>query len=97
MSIFKNNGRLHLLVHNFILSEKNVTQYLIVVFFMKQHSSSLHSAPINYFQKLENHKRQFLKIPYSNKGMDLIDVASIFKHPKVAKQVPVYYEDILES
>ena len=38
--------------------------------------------------KLENRKRQFLKIPHINKGIGLTAVASIFRHPKVTKQIP---------
>ena len=37
--------------------------------------------------KLEDHKRYFLKLKYINKGIDLIDISSIFRNPSVQKLI----------
>jgi len=104
VSIFKNNGRHHLLCK---LGTITATKLYSI---WKEcdtisHYSPLYEAALIIFafcshklfpkiDKPENRKRQFLKIPYINKGIDLIDLASIFRHPKVTKQIPSYYENI---
>ena len=40
------------------------------------------------------HTRHFLKISYSNKGIDFIDLASIFKDKRVADKVPKYFRNL---
>lgn len=40
------------------------------------------------------HVRHFLKISYLNKGIDFIDLASIFKDKRVADKVPKYFKNI---
>ena len=37
------------------------------------------------FDSEVNHKRHFIKIPFINKGMEFIDLHSIFKHGGNAK------------
>lgn len=38
-----------------------------------------------------NHKRHFLKIPFINKGIDFIDLPSIFKDRSVTASIPDYF------
>jgi hypothetical protein len=40
-----------------------------------------------------SHKRSFLKILYCNKGIDFIDLASIFNDKRVKDKVPLYFEN----
>lgn len=40
------------------------------------------------------HDRHFLKISYINKGVDFIDLASIFKDKRVADKVPKYFKNL---
>ena len=37
-----------------------------------------------------NHKRHFIKLPFINKGMDFIDLHSIFKDNLVVSSIPNY-------
>ena len=37
-----------------------------------------------------NHKRHFIKIPFINKGMDFIDLPSIFRDKSVQSSIPNY-------
>ena len=39
-----------------------------------------------------HHKRYFLKVNFLNKGIDLIDLASIFNNKEVIKTVPEYFK-----
>ena len=43
-----------------------------------------------------NHIRHFLKIPFINKGIELIDLPSIFRDNTVISSIPSYFE-ITES
>ena len=38
-----------------------------------------------------NHQRHFIKIPLINKGMDFIDLPSIFQDKSVISSIPDYY------
>ena len=40
-----------------------------------------------------NHKRSFLKLLFSNKAMDLLNLPSIFNHKNVVSQIPDYFEN----
>ena len=40
-----------------------------------------------------NCKRYFIKIPVMNKGIDFIDLSSIFKHRYVTSSIPDYFEN----
>ena len=37
-----------------------------------------------------NHKRHFIKIPFINKGVEFIDLPSIFKDRSVTPSIPTY-------
>ena len=39
-----------------------------------------------------NHKRHFIKIPFINKGIEFIDLPSIFKDRSVTSSIPVYFK-----
>ena len=41
----------------------------------------------------EDHKRSFLKIQFLNKGIDLINLPSIFKDRNVSKTIPKYFKN----
>ena len=40
-----------------------------------------------------NHQRHFIKIPFINKGMDFIDLPSIFQDRSVNSSLPVYFQN----
>ena len=40
-----------------------------------------------------NHIRQFIKIPFINKGMDFIDLPSIFRDKSVQSSIPNYFKN----
>ena len=40
-----------------------------------------------------NHKRHFIKIPFINKGMEFIDLHSIFKDKSVISSFPNYFNN----
>ena len=39
-----------------------------------------------------NHQRHFIKIPFINKGMDFIDLPSIFQDKSVTSSIPDYFQ-----
>ena len=39
-----------------------------------------------------NHKRHFIKIPFINKGIEFIDLPSIFKDRSVSSSIPTYFQ-----
>ena len=41
-----------------------------------------------------NHQRHFIKIPFINKGMDFIDLPSIFQDRSVSSSVPDYFQNL---
>ena len=40
-----------------------------------------------------NHKRHFIKIPFINKGIEFIDLPSIFKDRSVTSSIPGYFQN----
>ena len=40
-----------------------------------------------------NHKRHFIKIPFINKGIEFIDLPSIFKNRSVTSSIPTYFQN----
>ena len=40
-----------------------------------------------------NHKGHFIKIPFINKGIDFIDLPSIFKDRSVTSSIPAYFQN----
>ena len=40
-----------------------------------------------------NHKRHFIKIPFINKGIEFIDLPSIFKDKSVTSSIPAYFQN----
>ena len=40
-----------------------------------------------------NHKRHFIKIPFIHKGIELIDLPSIFKDRSVISSIPTYFQN----
>ena len=46
-----------------------------------------------YIDSEMNHIRHFIKIPFINKGIDLIDLASIFRDNTVESSIPDYFEN----
>ena len=40
-----------------------------------------------------NHKRHFIKIPFINKGIESIDLPSIFKDRSVTSSIPAYFQN----
>ena len=40
-----------------------------------------------------NHTRHFIKIPFINKGIEFIDLPSIFRAASVTKSVPNYFDN----
>ena len=40
-----------------------------------------------------NHKRNFFKIPFINKGIDFIDLHSIFQDKSVTASIPDYFQN----
>jgi hypothetical protein len=46
-----------------------------------------------HIDKLSEHLRFFLKIPFINKGIDFIDIQSIFKDKTVLESIPKYFKN----
>ena len=46
-----------------------------------------------HIDKLSEHQRFFLKIPFINKGIDFIDIQSIFKDKTVFNSIPKYFKN----
>ena len=44
-----------------------------------------------YIDSEVNHKRHFIKIPFINKGIEIIDLHSIFKDNSVISSIPNYF------
>ena len=40
-----------------------------------------------------NHKRHFIKIPFTNKGIEFIDLPSIFKDRSVTSSIPADFQN----
>ena len=40
-----------------------------------------------------NHKRHFIKLPFINKGIEFIDLPSIFKDRSVTSSIPTYFQN----
>ena len=40
-----------------------------------------------------NHKRHFIKIPFINKGIEFIDLPSMFKDRSVTSSIPAYFQN----
>ena len=40
-----------------------------------------------------NHKRHFIKIPFINKGIEFINLPSIFKDRSVTSSIPAYFQN----
>jgi hypothetical protein len=47
-----------------------------------------------HIDSLSQHTRHFLKVSYLNKGIDFIDLASVFKDRRVADKVPKYFKNL---
>ena len=41
-----------------------------------------------------NHKRHFTEVPFINKGIELIDLHSIFKDRSVTSSIPSYFKNL---
>ena len=52
-----------------------------------------HHALRPYIDSEINHIRRFIKIPFINKGIDLIDIPSIFRDSTVESSIPDYFEN----
>ena len=46
-----------------------------------------------YIDSEVNHKRHFIKIPFINKGIEFIDIHSIFKDNSVISSIPNYFNN----
>ena len=46
-----------------------------------------------YIDSEVNHKRHFIKIPFINKGIEFIDLHSIFKDNLVISSIPNYFNN----
>ena len=55
----------------------------------------LHSACSStiYVDSEINHIRHFIKVPFINKGIDFIDLPSIFRDNTVESSIPNYFEN----
>ena len=47
-----------------------------------------------HIDALSDHKRHFLKIPFINKGIDFIDIQSIFRDKNVIDNIPKYFKNM---
>ena len=48
-----------------------------------------------YIDSKINHIRHFIKIPFINKGIEFIDLPSIFRDNNVISAIPSYFENLL--
>ena len=53
--------------------------------------SAVYGSP--YIDSEVNHKRHFIKIPFINKGIEFIDLHSIFKDNSVISSIPNYFNN----
>ena len=104
LTIFKNNGR-----HN-LFNKLCTIPVLKLNSILDQCNSISHASPryevaqiISAFcyhklyptiDKPEDHKRHFLNLPFISKGIDLIDLSSIFRDSKITKTIPSYFDNI---
>ena len=47
----------------------------------------------SYIDSEINHIRHFIKIQFVNKGIEFINLPSIFKHKSVISSIPTYFEN----
>ena len=103
LTIFKNNGR-----HN-LLNKLCTIPAIKLNSLLEECNSISHASPkyevallISAFcyhklypkiDKPEDHKRHFLKLPFISKGIDLIDLSSIFRDLKVTNKIPPYFDN----
>ena len=45
-----------------------------------------------FIESETNHKRHFIKVPFINKGIEFIDLHSIFKDRSVISSIPSYFK-----
>ena len=103
LSIFKNNGR-----HN-LLNKLCTIPVLKLNSLLEECNSISHASPkyeaaliISAFcyhklypkiDKPEDHIRHFLKLSFVNKGIDLIDLSSVFRDSSVINKIPAYFDN----
>ena len=46
-----------------------------------------------FIDSASNHIRSFIKIPFINKGIDFIDLPSIFQDKSVIQSIPTYFQN----
>ena len=46
-----------------------------------------------YIDSELNHKRHYIKVSYINRGMDFIDLPSIFRDSSVISSIPTYFQN----
>ena len=46
-----------------------------------------------YIDSELNHIKHFIKIPFINKGIEFIDLSSIFRNYNVISAIPLYFEN----
>ena len=63
--------------------------------YIKQHSLQgvMFNISSPYIDSEVNHKRHFIKIPFINKGIEFIDLHSIFKDNLVISSIPNYFKN----
>ena len=49
--------------------------------------------PCPFIDSESNHIRHFMKIPFVNKGIDFIDLPSIFQDKSVSQSIPTYFQN----
>lgn len=104
VTIFKNNGRHNLLCKlcsipivklNSLLEKCNTISYYSPMYEVAQIISAFcYHKLYPKIDKPDDHKRYFLNLPYINKGIDLIDVSSIFRDSKIVKLIPPYFDNM---
>ena len=46
-----------------------------------------------FIDSVSNHIRHFIKIPFIDKGIDFIDLPSIFQDESVTQSIPTYFQN----
>ena len=53
----------------------------------------LYSTCSPFIDSETNHKRHFIKIPFITKGIEFIDLPSIFKDRSITSSIPTYFQN----
>ena len=90
--IFKNNGRHHIYTDIYTESQ-NISFQSRVYEGARIITAFCYHRLFPRIDKVEDHKRHFLSIKYINRGIDFINLSSIFNDSSVQSLIPPYFDN----